>query len=554
MRRDRVSFFHKGNILSIVLSGRNDNYGGNFNRRFFRAAKHNVHFLEKAGIEFEYLFVEWNPIPGQPLLSDCFLRTIKQGRAVVVGPDVHAAYGLNPSMDFYEMPAKNAGVRRAVGGYILVTNADILFDEALVTILSDGQFDNETFYRAHRVDVPCEAEWPELREPRCHLRSGEGRLPPPYYLGAGGDFTLASKSLWERVRGFDEEARFTTRAKDWRFFLSVAALGFPIELIGDVYHLDHEEGFCNTDTAKRNSSNAHFGGMWDFEFGLPAINRSDWGLKSCRERLNDDGRRVFLEVADVLFSWDEEVESRRWMKWLTFPYGQVDWASANLFHAILVCQERKGRLICRISDPRSAVACSGLARVAAEAGISVFSDWEWPASEQIICPLFVPEPDSLQAGDLILNENAKKWCLLDFETKAEVKIFPDVRPPEEPRYNPFLVRRLLRVMLRARQQGFFRLALYGAGGHTEELLRWGFPDDLSLKMILSSWDQGVSRICDIPVIRFPCAKALMDVDSVVLSSVTFEAEMTENIRSENMELPILALYADWPGDFWKHTI
>jgi hypothetical protein len=227
MRRDPVSFFHKGNILSIVLSGRNDNYGGNFNRRFFRAVKHNVYLLEKAGIEFEYLFVEWNPIQSRPLLSDSFLRMIEMGRAVVVEPEVHAAYGLNPCMDFYEMPAKNAGVRRAVGGYILVINADILFDEALVTTLSNGQFDQETVYRAHRIDVPGEAEWPDLREPYCQLRSGEGRLSPSYYLGAGGDFALAARALWERVTGFDEEARFTTRAKDWRFFLSVAALGVP---------------------------------------------------------------------------------------------------------------------------------------------------------------------------------------------------------------------------------------------------------------------------------------------------------------------------------------
>jgi hypothetical protein len=379
-------------------------------------------------------------------------------------------------------------------------------------------------------------------------------LSPSYYLGAGGDFALAARALWERVTGFDEEARFTTRAKDWRFFLSVAALGFPIEFIGDVYHLDHEEGFYNTDKETRQSSKAHFGGMWDFEFGLPVKNRDGWGLQHCRERVADKGRRVYLEISDFLYSEDEEVAFSQWMEWLTFPDGQADWASANLLHAILVCHGRKGRLICRLSDPRSAVACSGLARVAAEAGIPVFSDWQWPEGAQQVCPLFAPEPGSLQPGDLILNETGKTWCLLDFETKAEVKIFPDIRPPVEPRFNPFLVRRLLRGMIRARQQGLFRLALYGAGGHTEELLRWGFPDDLSLKMILSSWDQDVSRLFDMPVIPFPCAEALMDVDSVVLSSVTFEAEMAEIIRSENKEIPILALYADWPGDFWKHTI
>ena len=48
--------------LSIVVTGRNDDFGGDFNGRFFRALRFNHDELTRAGISYELVFVEWRPI------------------------------------------------------------------------------------------------------------------------------------------------------------------------------------------------------------------------------------------------------------------------------------------------------------------------------------------------------------------------------------------------------------------------------------------------------------------------------------------------------------
>src|SRR5882672_779005 len=48
--------------VSIVLTGRNDNYGGDFTVRCERALRFNWDNLSKAHVNAEVVFVEWNPV------------------------------------------------------------------------------------------------------------------------------------------------------------------------------------------------------------------------------------------------------------------------------------------------------------------------------------------------------------------------------------------------------------------------------------------------------------------------------------------------------------
>jgi hypothetical protein len=125
-------------MISIIVAGRNDDYGKDFRQRLFRTALHNSALLQAAGIEFEYILAEWNPLPDQPALSEEFVSRVPHSRAVIVPPEVHTAYSLNPRMPFHEMAAKNAALRRAAGGDVIVTNADILFSAGLVDRLGAG--------------------------------------------------------------------------------------------------------------------------------------------------------------------------------------------------------------------------------------------------------------------------------------------------------------------------------------------------------------------------------------------------------------------------------
>ena len=54
--------------LSVVMVGRNDNYGGTFQSRLATSLRINLHLLNKhtsgaSGFTGEVLFVEWNPLP-----------------------------------------------------------------------------------------------------------------------------------------------------------------------------------------------------------------------------------------------------------------------------------------------------------------------------------------------------------------------------------------------------------------------------------------------------------------------------------------------------------
>jgi len=55
--------------LTIIATGRNDDFGGDFNGRFFRALHFNHQQLVAAGITHEFVFVEWRPIDKRPLLA-----------------------------------------------------------------------------------------------------------------------------------------------------------------------------------------------------------------------------------------------------------------------------------------------------------------------------------------------------------------------------------------------------------------------------------------------------------------------------------------------------
>src|SRR6266513_1753640 len=54
---------------SIVVTGRNDNWGGDFTMRLIRAGRFNATALLEQGASFEVILVEWNPVIDRPLLS-----------------------------------------------------------------------------------------------------------------------------------------------------------------------------------------------------------------------------------------------------------------------------------------------------------------------------------------------------------------------------------------------------------------------------------------------------------------------------------------------------
>lgn len=68
-------------------------------------------------------------------------------------PEVHARYRDAAVLPMYEMIAKNVGIRRARGQFILATNIDIVFSDELVQFLASRQLERGRMYRIDRHDV-----------------------------------------------------------------------------------------------------------------------------------------------------------------------------------------------------------------------------------------------------------------------------------------------------------------------------------------------------------------------------------------------------------------
>jgi hypothetical protein len=232
--------------LSIVVTGRNDDLGGDFQGRFFRALGFNHRQLSAAGVPHEFIFVEWGPIDGKPLLAQLLAREFEDlaGELLfsyVVAPEYHEAVSLNPRLQFQEFLAKNVGVRRARGQYVLTTNTDIYLGQRVIETLARQQLAPDTLFRTVRIDLKSPANvsqqtWSVLEDPGNQEIVNEIR--PPFYTNASGDFLLLERRAWHRLRGFNEVYRVAKVHLDKNFCYKCHSSGIDlVDLGAPVYHV-----------------------------------------------------------------------------------------------------------------------------------------------------------------------------------------------------------------------------------------------------------------------------------------------------------------------------
>lgn len=151
--------------LSLVVTARNDDHGGNLLRRMQIFVDGWLAQARRYRIPSELIIVEWNPPADRPPLAEALRWPADtdpcEVRFFVVPPEVHNRYQHAPSLSLYQMIAKNVGIRRARGRFILATNIDILFSDELAAFLGSQQLRTDRMYRIDRhdamSDVPAEA-------------------------------------------------------------------------------------------------------------------------------------------------------------------------------------------------------------------------------------------------------------------------------------------------------------------------------------------------------------------------------------------------------------
>ena len=294
--------------LSIVLTGRNDTYGGDFLGRFLKALRFNSEELSSRGVHHEWVLVEWSPKSDVPSLHSVIESELPQAlaesvRSIEVPQAYHDALSQNPRLDFHEFMAKNVGIRRAKGDFVLTSNCDIVFGRRVLDALQGRVLQQGIVYRSARGDLKmsmasCVITWDILEDP-ANLQWPPRTLRPPYFALGSGDFILLDRGGWEHLKGFNEVYRASRIGIDRNLLTHALARGVQIaDLGGLVYHFTHEGSF-------RLSSRAYDGREWEAPYGdrrWPAAvvvydNPSSWGLADAPERVIDT-RRTALD-----FSW-----------------------------------------------------------------------------------------------------------------------------------------------------------------------------------------------------------------------------------------------------------
>ena len=253
--------------FAAVTVGRNDDYMPDFRERLLATIAWNVKYLVN-----EFVFVEWNPPADRDLLAIELTKTFACLRAYVVPSQIHDQICQNSNVKLLEYHAKNVGIRRARSPWIISTNADAAVGLDSVNTLLNTELRPDVLWTAERWDIPWRENvqteigfWGSLRY----------RRPIPYEKLGTGEFCLASRELWHRARGFDEQMVKHRIGCDVRGTAQMVAHGGSIKRAGTVLHLAHP-------TSCTENRQPHHGEMATPE-GVPYQNADDWGLGNLKE-------------------------------------------------------------------------------------------------------------------------------------------------------------------------------------------------------------------------------------------------------------------------------
>lgn len=156
--------------ISVIITARNDNHGGNMLGRMQASLESWMEQARQYELPSEIVVVEWNPPSERPRLIDDLRWPSDPGpcrvRFIEVSPELHLSFPNAPAIPLHQMIAKNVGIRRARGRFILATNLDIVFSPELMRFLAERRLEEGVMYRMDRHDVasdiPCGAPLQKL--------------------------------------------------------------------------------------------------------------------------------------------------------------------------------------------------------------------------------------------------------------------------------------------------------------------------------------------------------------------------------------------------------
>jgi hypothetical protein len=234
--------------ISVVLIGKNDNYGDNLTHRF----THCLNILTKSFDEI--IYVDWKS-NGKSLIEEVSNNIHEKNKIksyLVTEEDILKNNPEYTNYSIVEVIARNIGIRRCTNEWILVTNVDVLVEN-----FDLSEFNNYTLYTSARIDVPQEFHLKytnsiellnSIKENRNKFRMQPDTVingKPVWDSGdiwslvvACGDFQFAHKTVWYGIKGFEES--FGGRCYADSNLMKKGALYFEIKkAVVPLYHLNH---------------------------------------------------------------------------------------------------------------------------------------------------------------------------------------------------------------------------------------------------------------------------------------------------------------------------
>src|SRR6266702_7420170 len=145
--------------LSVVVTTRNDDHGGDPLKRLQAFVNTFDAHCRRTGLSAEVIVVEWNPPADKPRVADLLhLPSLPACtyRFIEAPPELHQRVQYADVLPLFQMIAKNVGVRRARGEFVLATNIDIIFSTELVDNLAARRLQRNRLYRVDRHDMDAD--------------------------------------------------------------------------------------------------------------------------------------------------------------------------------------------------------------------------------------------------------------------------------------------------------------------------------------------------------------------------------------------------------------
>jgi hypothetical protein len=182
---------HVEPYLSVVVTTRNDDHGGDPLARLQAFVNCFDEQCRRSRLDAEVIVVEWNPPPDKPRVG-ALLRLPERPfctyRFIEVSSELHRQLQHADVLPLFQMIAKNVGIRRARGRFVLATNIDIILSTELVEYLARQPLQPRRLYRVDRhdiqadvpLDAPLESQmaYCASHQLRVHGRSGSRPVDP----------------------------------------------------------------------------------------------------------------------------------------------------------------------------------------------------------------------------------------------------------------------------------------------------------------------------------------------------------------------------------------